>query len=170
MTLSISSIPDYDDVQRNGKHPPEKDSSRAPDEWVTMEEAAKRLGVSERTIRTRAQQGKIERKKDGVRVLVRVEVLPETSGEFPANSGSLPEALEAELRTQIADLKADKERLHQTVERHQQAEGEMRRLMLADKAELVELRQRLAIAPPEDKKPEPEIRRPWWQWWRKGKP
>src|SRR5262249_14137887 len=44
--------------------------------WIPVAQAARRLQVSERTIRRRAQNGKLERRRDGRRSLVKVAALP----------------------------------------------------------------------------------------------
>ena len=103
------------------------------------------------------------------------------------NENAAPEATPPDAGPLVEQLQSENAFLRAEVERHHQAESELRRLMLADKQELSELRQRLAIearaAPPRDAVDAPRAsdgkeeaaagkaeqegsRREWWQFWK----
>jgi hypothetical protein len=65
------------------------------DEWVTIAEAARQLGITERGVRLRAQNGKIARRRCGGRVQFRVEAQAEEAEvrlEVSEVDSALPEA------------------------------------------------------------------------------
>lgn len=164
-------------------------------EWIPAGEAAARLGVSVRTVQKRASKGEIpSRLEDGRRLIVCLPLRePDaTPGESFANvRDSGPEVREPDanrLLDTIARQDSEIQFLRAEVERGRQGESELRRLMLADKSELSELRQRLAIlpaAPVSDAVDAPEQSdgksqanakpdagnaaqgqtRHWWKWW-----
>ena len=123
--------------------------------WLPIREASERLNVSERVLQKRALRGEIASRK----VKNRWEVL--VCGTDPAESPnehsrtnerkrtnvresnergepSSDAALVAQLQSEVLFLRAE-------LERRNEAESELRRLMLTDKQELLELRQRVAL-------------------------
>lgn len=166
---------------------PEEDS-RTKDEqtanlrepWRTVREAAAQLGVSVRAVQMRVQRGTLASRRDGKTLYVRLDPNEPIREQFAKNGESpsrpAPDLVE-QLRSEIAFLR-------ERVQQHETAEGELRRLMLTDRQELLDLRQRLAItAAPQDAQEgagEAETgaegkrtaaersraeKRPWWRWW-----
>lgn len=145
--------------------------------WVTVQDAATVLSISERAVWKRVKAGTLARRQEGRRVLVQVlDTEPDTVPVQELEAEQKPEVQEptelvAELRQQVEFLKG-------RVVAHERAEGELRQLMLADKHELQRLRQQLAIAaapaeaaPPDaaanqgasEKQSEVGQARPWWK-------
>lgn len=61
--MIITSIPDYDPAARNGKEP--QNSSHAPDEWLTIAEAARRLAIDPKQVhRYAAKLGEADKRLD----------------------------------------------------------------------------------------------------------
>jgi hypothetical protein len=137
------------------------------DEWVSVAEAARRLGITDTAVRKRMRTGSIRFRK----VLNRTEIevpnqRPESSQ--PVGNGSEP-------GSQPVHTPLERHLLEQIAVKDRQI-AELHRLMLADKQELVELRQRLALPPVpqesfEEPKEEPERGRkaPWWHFWKREK-
>jgi hypothetical protein len=168
--LAINSIPDYDAAARNG-------STRAKfeddSEWVTITEAAHRLGIHPRQARRYADRlkGTEDRTpEDASPVRVRLSSLmslrnraaeketgQEGQGQDSEDSGRNRPLTEVEfLRAQLVQKDTQIAELH--------------RLMFADKAELSELRQRAALPPAPADEPTTTtttVTRPWWAWWRR---
>lgn len=179
--------------------------SGTPD-FVTISTAARLLGVSERHVRRLA--GRLpdsDRQNGRGPAKVRLEALrvlcpePENeSGAVRQGAGDVRpqsdtereiETLRANIERLTAErdgLAADKVRLNELLDRRDQAESEMRRLMLADKQEISELRQRLALTAAPDHPDAPPSRqdgrtaeeagqggtgggtRRWWKFWERG--
>ena len=127
----------------------------------TVKQAAEVYGLSERVILKRLSTGQIEGKKDGKiwRVLLpgsriddrqkvpRSEPVPNDSESKPLHPEHVPNALEALVEHQAGEIAF----LRTEIERRNQAEGELRRLMLTDRQEIARLRDQLAItAAPKD--------------------
>ena len=117
-------------------------------EWLTVAQAARRLGCSERAVRKRVERGRLEvrREREGnrVRTLVRIPGAVHAAGpvaERAADPGAEPvtelreraarleerlaaaEGVKAELRRQVEQARADLERewgLREEAERHRQ--------------------------------------------------
>lgn len=143
-------------------------------ERVTIQEAARRLGVSDSAIRKRMQRGTLQHAKDGGRVYVWLDEEPDTVHT------PVPAVVE-DLRETVRDLR---ERL----DREQEANRENRRII----AGLIERIPELDAAPeasPESREdapespeprsesltptepagePESSARRPWWLRWLGG--
>ena len=121
----------------------------------TVKQAAEVYGLSERVILKRLSTGQIEGKKDGKiwRVLLpgsriddrqkvpRSEPVPNDSESKPLHPEHVPNALEALVEHQAGEIAF----LRTEIERRNQAEGELRRLMLTDRQEIARLRDQLAI-------------------------
>ncbi len=78
--------------------------AKSPDEWRTIAELAAELGVSDRTIRRRIDDGKYETKKEGRKILIKLDKIDTESGAM-ADKVSKDELLDI-LRDQVADFKA----------------------------------------------------------------
>lgn len=78
--------------------------TKSSDEWQTIAELAAELGVSDRTVRRRIESGEYEAKKEGRKILVKVDK-PDTEGVTMADMVSKDEFVDV-LRGQVADLKA----------------------------------------------------------------
>lgn len=161
--------------------------------WLPIREASERLNLSERVLQKRAQRGEIASRK----VKNRWEVLVCGTDPAEAPNERTPEhdsrtnerkrtnvresnergepspdtVLVAQLRSEVLFLRAE-------LERRNEAESELRRLMLTDKQELLELRQQVAIgAAPQSETGEPlandkqGAHKPtsggWWQFWKR---
>jgi len=121
----------------------------------TVKQAAEVYGLSERVILKRLSTGQIDGKKDSKvwRVLLlssriddrqeipRSEPVPNDSESKPLHSEHVPNALEALVEHQVGEIAF----LRTEIERRNQAEGELRRLMLTDRQEIARLRDQLAI-------------------------
>lgn len=123
--------------------------------WCSLQAAAKRLGISERSVQSRAAKGKLERKRESGRVLFRVPVREGVHDENEAlheeNEAASPpsEGLVEALRAHIASLERQ-------LEERNKSESELRMLMLAEQSEIKRLTERLAIAEaPKVEKPHP---------------
>jgi excisionase family DNA binding protein len=150
-------------------------------ERVTIREAAKRLGVSQDTVRRRLKAGELQGVQDPIPggFTWLVELAPDAG---PAELPGLPEAgvaaTEAEfLRRRLADLEQERDRLAELLEGERSAHAETRQLW-AREQELLRVR----ALPPPSKQPEaaeatpqqvPEGQpspaeaapRPWWRFW-----
>lgn len=141
------------------------------EEWVTVAEAARRLGVAARTARRYADRmpGHAVRwtdRRTGRLVLLTVmqtvkeasergnAVTEDGQADSKADSGQdmrpqAAAALSAHLQEEIAYLRQELTALREThgqeIQRRDQAEAEMRRLLLADREEIRRLRQQLAL-------------------------
>lgn len=154
------------------------------EEWLPVAEAAQRLGITPRAVRKRCEMGNLRFRKQGNRGN-RLEVQWEPEGELwePKREPEEPEGirgeppptrLEQRQQEEIAflrgELVATRASLIAQLEQRDVAESEMRRLMLADREELLRLRSQLAItAAPETAEQAPEgaadngYRQPWWR-------
>jgi hypothetical protein len=134
------------------------------EEWITIAEAARQIGVTERSLRrllarpdyaarTRREN---RRTPSGQRqsTLLPAALLPDLNAHYERQKETAQDGAEetagadysllAQLRSENAFLRAE---LTAQRETHAQAEAEMRRLMATDRAELMALRQRLALPP-----------------------
>ena len=124
--------------------------SSEPDEAaVTVRQASVLLGISERAVLKRIQQGTLRARKSDRQW----EVWLTSSSEL----GSEPSVLSSEPMTGSAEpvqvdqtplldqLQSEVQFLRTEIERRNQAEGELRRLMLTDRQEIARLRDQLAI-------------------------
>ena len=133
--------------------------------WVFIREASALLGISERAVQMQAKSGKLLSRKSGgrwqVQILTQNEAQNETNEsasrseneetkQFRENETKNESALIEQMQSEIVFLRSELERRNEDVRRRDIADGEMRRLMLADRQEIAELRQRLAlVAAPE---------------------
>ena len=171
-------------------------------QFGNVKEAAAAYGLSERGVINRLSLGTLEGHKEGKHWCVRLPDTPNISGEaaptaapLPQSNNVVPQAAAAEqpsaaalrqsLEARIEAQDTEIVWLRAEVERRDTAESELRRLMLADRAELQAARQQIAAwsaheaqTAPEsvsvvnesgDPKAIPEtVKRAWWQWWRRG--
>lgn len=130
------------------------------EQWISVREAAEKLHIGIRGVQQRIARGKIRHKKEGERLLVCLERAPladspqgeqdEQRERTGANNEQLREqdannantALFAQLRSENAFLRSE---LTATREAATIAQAEMRRLLLADRQEIAQLRQQLAL-------------------------
>jgi hypothetical protein len=117
-----------------------KNSGSDPEVWVSIREATHRLGISERAVRLRVKAGKLDRRVEDGRAQVR---LPDRA----ADPEAIPQASESDRDARLADKDAEIAFLREQLQQHMTAQAELRTLMLADRQELIALRQRLALAP-----------------------
>jgi hypothetical protein len=186
--MFVSSIPDSSGVERNGKVPEKKDLSGARDEWVTIAEAAQRLDVPERTLRrilTEPEYAAHTRQearqtKTGTR---QTTLLPSTlltalatrfeKWEKPAEDGAKnaagmrTDAIAKPVNTanNVAIVVHAYERLIDELKEALDHERQTTR-NLSDALLREQTLRALPPAPPVEPAPEPEIRRPWWMFWR----
>jgi hypothetical protein len=176
------------------------------EKWLSVAELARHVGKPERTVRRWVQQlaeDARQKRPNGrtvynvaafVALLSLIELRPQSANgktlptmaevsPVPDAPSETPNAkpeqndLVKELLADIQFLRAEVARHGAEIERRDVAEAELRRLMLADKHELTELRQKVAllIEPPpvQDDQSGQEApqtaRRAWWQMWRKGR-
>lgn len=173
-----------------------KNERNEANQWVSVREAAERLGIGERAVQLRAKNGLIESRREGRQWFVRLPADAPTSISLPdsietdessetkrseRNRTSRTEAnpaLVEELKSEVAFLRALVETHTEETARRDVAEAELRRLLLADRNELAQLRQRLALAAQEDTEggetkdgksatPEASAGRRWWQVWKR---
>jgi hypothetical protein len=141
------------------------------EEWVSVAEAARRLSISPRAVRKRCAMGNQRFRKRGNRLEVQwepngnreepewepTEPFAEPAGTETGTRGTDGEPkLEPEEPALVAQLRSEVAFLRSQLAQRDVAEAELRRLMLADKQELHELRQRLALPPalaPEEASP-----------------
>ncbi len=97
---------------------------KSPNEWRTIVELAAELGVSDRTIRRRIDTGEYEAKKEGRKILVKVDNL-DAKGGIMANMVSKDELLGI-LRTQVTDLKGQRQQKDSQIETLQEELGQAR--------------------------------------------
>jgi len=85
------------------------------DKWVTMAAACQTLGISDRTLRRRIEQGKIKSKLENSRRLVLID----SGGHMAANEAdaALIEQLRSEVEYLREELKQTREELTQSKER-----------------------------------------------------
>ena len=186
-----------------------KDDCAKGETWISPQEAAVQLGISVRAVQIRAQRGTLLSRRQNRKLYVCLThadaadtrndgetfgaTFRETAkqGETPGETGV--QLLLTHQSEEIAFLRGRIEAHEEERRRRDIAEGEMRRLMLADKTELQTLRQKVAllIAPIEttgaasEEVPEPTLDpteltarpgqaakepsgRPWWAWRRRG--
>lgn len=160
-------------AQRNGSATSEPNATEST-RWVSVKEAAASLGLSERAVQTRAKRGQIVAKKAGHGWQVCLDdqaagsaTTNASEAQAHATATSNETSLLEQLRSEIARLSEQLAEKDRQLERRDQAESELRRLMAVDKAELQDLRARLAIeSGPETSAP---ALRPWWTWWQRRK-
>ena len=131
---------------------PKRSENEAKSEvWISAQEASRLLGISERAVQLRAQKGTLPSRRDGGRWYVRLETNTSSAKRF-AESEAKTEPIEAtsakqneagetrlvsHLLAEIAFLRAE---LTAQREAADVEKSELRRLMMADKNELQELR------------------------------
>jgi hypothetical protein len=127
-------------------------------EWISVREAAAKLGVSERAVQIRAKRGSLRSRRDGGRWEVsldgrggRESVSANANENEPKNEGGAKAESESgaalldQLRGEVEFLREQARAHTAEIMRRDQAEGELRRLMLSDRQEIAQLRQQLAI-------------------------
>jgi excisionase family DNA binding protein len=119
-------------------------------EWLPVPDAAKRLGISERTVQRRVREGKLKAQEEGRRLLVGVNVSRQSPENVHSDATMTPNDATLQEGTErfIKQLEAENAFLKSELEKRNTAESELRRLMLADKNELQELRQKVALLLP----------------------
>lgn len=160
------------------------------DEWITLGEAAKRLGVTRAAVYGRASRGTLQTKARGNRGLLISWPPPNEPGPSPqrhgdgngddqgdvtatvTGDGNGDGALVAELRSRIAALEAEREALLEAGDHlvDQLGEARERAARLEGEAEgkvqiINELRQALDHERARADRLEAELRRPWWRRW-----
>ena len=98
--------------------------TESPDEWRTIAELAVLLGVSDRTVRRRIESGEYEAKKEGRKILVRIDKLDTESG-IMADTVSKDELVDM-LRAQVTDIKAQLQQKDGQIEALQEELGQAR--------------------------------------------
>lgn len=149
-----------------------------PGRWMNVQEAAAVLGIQGRSVQKRAQAGSLQSKRNGRRLFVWIEDAnsSQKGSEVPNSDAKEGEGLLVE------QLRSENTFLREQLEQGRQAESEFRRLMAhsqeqsrADRREIEQLRQRLAITAGEgsEEKAEaepatvPATGRTWWAFWRR---
>lgn len=172
--------------ERNGYEAIHEGSEVVPEAWVSIQEAARTLGISERAVHLRVKAGTLKRRQTGKRVQIAVpasEAVHEAQAENSEGFHEVSEVLQNDL---IEQLRSEVTFLRSQIEATNIEKAELRRLMLADRQEIAELRQRLALVaapeptpegPQSSEKDPPEreasggplesTRRPWWQVWKR---
>ena len=134
-----------------------KDDCAKGETWIAPQEAAAQLGISVRAVQIRAQRGTLLSRRQNRKLYVCLthadaagtrndgETLRETTqqGETPGETGV--QLLLTHQSEEIAFLRGRIEAHEEERRRRDIAEGEIRRLMLADKTELQTLRQKVAL-------------------------
>lgn len=139
------------------------------EQWLPVSDAATVLSLSPRTVQKQAASGKLPSKMDGRRLLVCLEVRePDANrGQNDANirdsvreveeiiedagkvdAERMIATLEEEVSFLRSELTANRETHEEEIKRRDIAESELRRLMLSDKNELLELRHKVALLLP----------------------
>ena len=98
--------------------------AESSEEWRTIAELAAQLGVSDRTVRRRIENGEYEAKKEGRKLLVRVDKLDTQSG-IVADMVSKDDLIGI-LKTQVADLKTQLQQKDRQMEMLQEELGHAR--------------------------------------------
>ena len=151
-------------------------------EPVTLEEAARRLGVSVRTVRRRIRSGELAARMDNGHRLVSVPVVPQPASINPGGGATASppvsdasdslSPLTSQLQARIAELEADRDRARQDADRWQGQAGHWQAMSQDLSQRLSEVtgtlyrltEARALAAPVEDTKPASV---PWWAFWRR---
>lgn len=112
------------------------------EKWVTLQQAAAALGVGETSIRRRIASGKLESKKTGGRVYIRLETEDQESEE------------ESDLRQLVQVLLAQNAELNQRLEEASQQNDQAQQLAAMQQQTIQDMNERLLEAP-----------RKWWRFW-----
>lgn len=143
----------------------EQNSSKETDVWLTVKEAAAKLGMTERGVQMRAKRGRIRWKLDRDRMLVCLEdpldkgeqneqqSSSRTNSEQNSNTvfANTPASdMVVQLRSEVeylrSELTAQRVTHADEIARRDNAENEYRRLLLGDRQEILRLREQLTIA------------------------
>ena len=154
--------------EKNGLHP-----TIDTDEWLTIAEAARRLGLDPTQVRrdSRRLDSKDRTGQDTSPMRLSLSALialreEKTKDRTKTGTGQdKRQDTEETVPSEVDFLREQLREKDRQIAAHQQAEAELRRLMLTDKAELAELRQKAALPPVQEAYP--ERRRSWWGWWRR---
>jgi hypothetical protein len=128
-----------------------------PEQWLTISEAAKALGKPERTVRRWVTRLPPEALRDRPNVARRVRLsalIEMRDGHTATDDRSMADTGRPEESALVRALQEEIAFLRKQVEAGNTAQGELRRLMLADRQELQELRQRVALLLPPAPSPE----------------
>ncbi len=153
-----------------------------PDNLVTLEEAAARLGVSIRTIRRRIRSRELSATMVDGRRMVSLPEVPDAASDNPAtadavsapgrdNSDSVSPVV-SHLQARIAELEAERDRARQDTDRWQEQAGHWQAMSLDLSQRLSEVTgtlYRLTEAKALTPGPEPQETpaAPWWAFWRR---
>lgn len=132
---------------------------------VPLTEAAAVLKLTPEAVRMRWRRGKLKGRRDGSRILIELQDRgPEQATEQDRTTPGPAQVVEV-LQAQVADLQ-------KRLDEAQQAQAEMRRLLLQSQAQVAEMTKRMpalpapgdgAEAPHPPTEPERK-RRSWWPW------
>jgi hypothetical protein len=161
---------------------------RDPENTQTIAEAATALGVGERRLRRLLERPEYASRTvsvtrqtktgtrqavtvppallDDIRQLIEIETNAANGDSVSATRKA--SAVVHDQSAEVARLQGEVEWLRGQIEQHNVSESELRRLMMADKAELSELRQRLALPAAPDVDQAKTQPRSWWQFWKRG--
>jgi hypothetical protein len=113
--------------------------------WLSLHDAAAALGISPRAVQLRAERGKLARDRRDGRVVFCVPLPKPLHAENESVHEAQTPAEAMASVSYVAHLESEVAFLRAQVEAHQTNEGELRRLMLADKRELSELREQVKM-------------------------
>ena len=133
-----------------------------PDRELPLAEAAIELGLTAEALRMRWRRGKVRGRRDDAGKVWIVLGPEQSTGRRPDANRSKPEQaseLVEALKGQVADLQ-------KRLDAAEQAQSEMRRLLLAGHQALADLTKRLPELPPSENMSElaPTPARRWWPW------
>lgn len=130
---------------------------------LQIAEAAARLGVSVDALRMRWRRGKISgrRDEDG-KVWIEVGEQPPSTRELPKEHAEQINPAQREL---IEALKGEVTDLRHRLDQADQAQNELRRLLLTAQQQALDMARKIPELPaPADHKPEPPPSKSWWPW------
>jgi excisionase family DNA binding protein len=120
------------------------------EEWLTVTQAARRLGISERAVRKKVERGNVEARRAGdgnrIRLEVRLPAGNHTKGRVEGHAEDYAEEVARTLQAEVQNLRAELERERNQVEDLRSRMEVLRTERDGARIEAAELRGRLAEA------------------------